>query len=59
MANHTPSRTPIAGGFIIAIGVLAGALIGAFKGQPTIGFLIGFGIGAAVAGAIWLIGRGR
>ena len=59
MADQTPSRSPVAGGFIIAVAVLAGSLIGAFKGQPTIGFLIGFGIGAVAAGAIWLIGRGR
>jgi hypothetical protein len=59
MADQTPSRSPMAGGFIIAIGVIGGALIGAVKGQPTIGFLIGFGIGAVIAAAIGLIGRRR
>ena len=57
MANQIPSRSPIAGGFLIAIGALAGALLGASRGQPTIGLLIGVGIGVVVAVAIWLLGR--
>ena len=57
MADPTPSRSPMAGGFIIAIGALGGALIGGYQDQPTIGLLIGFGIGVMASLAIWLRGR--
>jgi hypothetical protein len=51
------TRSPSAGGFPIAIGVIGGTIIGLATGQPTIGFLAGLGLGIAVAVAIWLRGR--
>ncbi len=59
MADPTPSRSPMAGGFILAVGVLGGALTGAVLGQPTIGVLTGFGLSAAIAAALWLVDRRR
>ena len=59
MADRKPSSAPMAGGFILTIGVIGGALIGAYRGQSTLGFLIGLGLSAAIVGAIWLKDRGR
>jgi hypothetical protein len=55
MARNT--KTPAAGGFLIAIGSIAGAITGLFLGEPTKGFLIGLGAGVGMAIAIWLIDR--
>jgi hypothetical protein len=51
------TRSPSAGGFPIAIGVIGGTIIGLATGQPTIGFLAGLAVGVAVAVAIWLRSR--
>ena len=51
------SNAPLAGGFLLFIAVLAGALTGVFLGQPSIGFLVGIGVGLIVAVAIWLLDR--
>jgi hypothetical protein len=47
------SPSPTAGGAPIALAAIAGALIGFFAGETTIGFLIGMTLGIAVALAIW------
>jgi len=59
MASKPPTRTPLAGGALIAIGTMGGAVIGLFKGQVTAGFLIGLGAGVAIALLIWLVDRAR
>ena len=56
MANRSG---PQAGGFIIAVAILAGTIIGGLMGQPSIGLLAGLGLGVAVAVAIWLRDRAR
>ena len=38
---------------------LAGALIGIFAGQPSIGFLAGAGIGLVLLTLVWLLDRRR
>jgi hypothetical protein len=53
------SNAPLAGGFLLCISLLAGALIGIFMGQPSIGFLAGAGIGVAIVTLIWLLDRRR
>ena len=53
------SNAPLAGGFLLCLSLLAGALIGVFLGQPSIGFLIGVGIGLALVILIWLLDRRR
>ncbi len=53
MAN----RSPQASGFIIAVAILAGTIIGGLEGQPSIGLLAGLGLGVAAALAVWLVDR--
>jgi hypothetical protein len=57
MADSPPSRSPIAGGFILAIAVVAGSVYGATQGQAVAGCLIGIATGVALAVAIWLFNR--
>lgn len=49
---------PRAAGAIIAFTLIGGAILGAVQGQPTIGVLTGFGLGAAIALLLWLRDRG-
>ena len=51
MADTPPSA---AGGILIAICCIGGAVIGLMQGQVTIGFLGGLVIGSLAAVAIWL-----
>lgn len=53
------SKSPMAGGFILAVGTIGGTAIGVSLGQPTIGFLVGLGIATVIAIAIWLVDRAR
>ena len=53
------SNAPLAGGFLLSVSVLTGALTGVFLGQPSIGFLVGVGIGLVIAILIWLLDRRR
>lgn len=53
------SSAPAAGGVLIALGAMAGAVIGLFLGEPTKGFLLGIGAGIGMAIAIWLLDRRR
>jgi hypothetical protein len=48
-----------AGGALLALSILAGALIGVFLGQPSIGFLAGAGIGLVLLAFVWLADRKR
>jgi hypothetical protein len=54
-----PIRNPSAGGFLIAAGVMGGAVIGFLFGQATIGLLIGAVVSIGVSLAIWARERGR
>ena len=49
--------TPMAGGFFWMAAILVGAVWGVAAGNPMKGILVGTGIGALVAAAIWLIDR--
>ncbi len=46
-----------AGGFIIAVTIMAGALLGARFGQPSVGVVIGTGLGVAIALGLYLYDR--
>jgi uncharacterized membrane protein len=59
MASKPPTRTPLAGGALIAIGAMGGTVVGASQGQVTAGFLIGLAAGTAIAIMIWLVDRAR
>lgn len=56
--NDRPPR--IAGGFLLAVLTLLGAVVGVALGQTTVGLLVGFAAGVliAVAVAIWDARRG-
>lgn len=54
-----PPRNPSAGGFLIAAGVMGGAVIGFLFGQATIGLLVGAVVSIGVSLAIWLRERER
>ena len=53
------STAPLAGGFLLCLCLLAGALIGVFLGLPSIGVLAGAGIGLALLVVLWLVERWR
>ena len=48
-----------AGGFLIAASILVGAVGGIVLGQPSMGFLVGLGVGVALALALWWRDRAR
>lgn len=54
-----PRSQSAAGGVFIAIGALAGAFIGNRQGQPSLGLLIGFGVGVALALLLWGLDQRR
>lgn len=47
------------GGAFLAVAILLGVAGGLVLGEPSIGFLVGLGIGLAALGAIWLSDRRR
>lgn len=53
----TAKPTPMAGGFFWMAAILLGAVWGVAAGNPMKGILIGTGLGALIAAAIWLIDR--
>lgn len=57
MANA--SRTPQAGGFILAVALIIGVVVGTVKGEPSVGFVAGLGVGLAGLLAVWLLDRRR
>ena len=51
--TRPPRKTPLAGGFILAASIVAGTVIGANRGQPSAGLVIGAAVGVVVALLIW------
>ena len=51
------SNLPRAGGALLAAAILAGVVAGALARQPSIGFLVGLGVGLLLLGAVWLLDR--
>ena len=54
-----PKKTPIAGGALLALSLIVGTVIGVLKGQPSVGFIGGMGVGLALLIAVALIDRAR
>jgi hypothetical protein len=50
---------PKAGGFLLAMSILGGALIGTLEGEPSVGVIAGTGVGVAIALALWWTDRAR
>ncbi len=62
VSRGTPSRPqsePVAGGFFIALLVIAGTIFGGLLGQPVIGLLAGLALGAGIALVLWLRDRAK
>ncbi|MDB5698124.1 MAG: hypothetical protein JWN69_928 [Alphaproteobacteria bacterium] len=55
--KRTGNNRPRAGGFLLALAIVVGALLGVFLGQPSIGFLAGTAVGLTLLGLIWLVDR--
>jgi hypothetical protein len=53
------NRSAQAGGFLLAASILVGAIAGSLLHQPSIGFLVGTGIGLLLLAIVWLIDRRR
>jgi len=53
------TKATYAGGCLIFLGFLAGAVIGILRGEPSAGTLIGVGAGLLVALIVWLVARRR
>lgn len=58
MSQSSPSP-PRAGGFVIAAGILLGAIAGIAVGQPSLGLVIGAVFGLLAAVLMWLADRRR
>ena len=59
MDAKPPTRTPIAGGALLAVSLIVGTVIGVLKGQPSVGFIGGMGVGLALLITVALIDRAR
>jgi len=46
-----------AGGSLLAISLIAGTVIGTVNREPSLGFVIGLGIGLALLLLVWLLDR--
>jgi zinc transporter ZupT len=60
-APNKPARTNrsrgMAGGSLLAISMVIGAVAGTYYGQPSIGFLLGLAVGALFVLLVWLLDR--
>lgn len=57
--DRKPSSAPVAGGALLALSLVAGSVIGVLRGQPSLGFITGLGLGLALLVAVALIERSR
>ncbi len=58
--NATPRRSRgMAGGSLLALSMVAGVVIGTLNAQPSIGFLVGLGVGALLLVLVFLLDRRR
>ena len=53
------SRNSRSGGVLLALAIVAGVVGGAIAGQPSLGFLIGAGVGLLLLGLVWAVDRRR
>lgn len=53
------NRTPLAGGCLLSICLIAGFPLGLAIGNPMKGILIGLGVGIVLAVTLWLIDSRR
>ncbi len=51
---HPQHGFPRAGGFLLALSILIGPVIGALFGEPSLGFIVGLGIGLLLVLLVWI-----
>lgn len=59
MSRPSRSTSPVAGGFLVAIGLTVGAVLGMTRGNALLWLLGGAAVGVAAAVVVWLIDRRR
>lgn len=47
----------MAGGVFFAVGLIGGVVVGTLYGQPSIGMIVGAGVGLLLIGLVWLLDR--
>jgi len=57
--TSTPSKTPMAGGFLLALSLIVGVFVGVARGEASFGFLVGLGVGLVLLIAVWIADRLR
>jgi len=57
MVDQPSSSSRSAGGIILALAIMAGAIIGVAIHQPSAGLVIGIAVGALLALVLWLLNR--
>jgi hypothetical protein len=57
MAGPDRKKNAQAGGALLAISIVAGAVGGAIGGQASVGVLAGFAVGMILLAAVWLVDR--
>lgn len=55
----SPRRPGMAGGCLLAVSLIAGVIVGAIYREPSIGFLVGLGVGILLIVLVWLLERRR
>lgn len=58
-SKRTPSGPSGGGGIFVAFALLAGAGVGIYLGQPSLGLLGGLVAGLAIATVHWMLTRSR
>jgi hypothetical protein len=51
------NKTNVAGGCLLALSIMVGAVAGVLTQQATLGLLAGFGAGLALLTLVWLLNR--
>lgn len=58
-SSASRGAAPIAGGALLALSLVAATVIGVVKGQPSLGFIAGLGVGLALMLIVALVDRAR
>ena len=59
MSQIEPERAKKAGGFLLAVSIIAGTIAGGMVREPSIGLLIGTAVGILLLIVVWLADRKR
>lgn len=56
-AMASDRKNPVAGGVLLALSLLVGAVTGLVYRQPSIGLVAGLGVGLLLLALVWLLNR--